>query len=125
MEVASHHMKLVQLPLSSGVRKDFHIWWIRFVAYANMCKFLAGLKTGGEASMPSSDSVIINTTTDAAKIMAAVKKRDLLALSNLRRAFETDNLFGLISQWGILLYVVTRGNYKTIIDVTTYSTKCV
>jgi hypothetical protein len=64
MEVTSN-TKSVRLPSFSGARKDFHTWWIRFVAYANMCKFLAALKAGGELSMPSSDSVVINLTTDA------------------------------------------------------------
>jgi hypothetical protein len=96
MEVASHHTKLVQLPWFSGVRKEFHIWWIRFVAHANMCKFLAALKTGGEASMPLSHLVVIDMSTDAGKIMAAAKERNLLDMSNLAMAFETENLFGLV-----------------------------
>jgi hypothetical protein len=95
MEVTSH-TKPVRLPSFSGARKEFHTWWIRFVAYANMCKFLPALKNGGESSMPSSDSMVIDTTTDAGKMIAAAKERNMLAMANLTMAFKTDNLFGLI-----------------------------
>jgi hypothetical protein len=64
--------------------------------YANMCKFLAALKAGGEASMPSSDSAVIDLTTDAGKMISAAKERNSLAMANLTMAFETENLFGLI-----------------------------
>jgi hypothetical protein len=95
MEVSSS-LKSVRLPLFSGVRKDFHTWWIRFVAFANMCNFLEALKKGGEASIPSSDSVVIDITTDAGKMVAAAKKRNALAMANLTMAFQTENLFGII-----------------------------
>ncbi len=95
MEVTSN-TKSVRLPSFSGARKDFHTWWIRFVAYANMCKFLAALKASGEASMPSSDSVVIDLTTDAGKMISAAKERNSLAMANLTMAFETENLFDLI-----------------------------
>jgi hypothetical protein len=95
MEVTSL-TKSVRLPSFSGLRKDFQTWWIRFVAYTNVCKFLAALKNGGEASMPSSDAVVIDMTSDAGKMIAAVKERNELAMSNLTMLFETENLFGLI-----------------------------
>jgi hypothetical protein len=47
----------------------------QFVAYTNMCKFLAALKNAGEAPMPSRDLVVIKTNKDAGKIMAAAKER--------------------------------------------------
>jgi hypothetical protein len=95
MEVTSN-MKMAQLPSFSGAREDFHTWRIRLVAYANMCKFLAALKTDGEASMPSSDSVVINIATDTGKMVAAAKERSALAMANLTMAFKSENLFGLI-----------------------------
>jgi hypothetical protein len=61
-----------------------------------MCKFLAALKAGGESSMPSSDSVVIDLTTDAGKMISAAKERNSLTMANLTMAFETENLFGLI-----------------------------
>jgi hypothetical protein len=95
MEVMSS-TTLAQLPPFSGARKDFHTWWIRFVAYANMCKFLAALKIGREASMPSSDAVVIDITTDTGKMIAAGKERNRMATANLTTAFQTENLFGLV-----------------------------
>jgi hypothetical protein len=88
--------KSARLSSFSGLRKDFQTWWIRFVAYAYMCKFLAALKKGGEASMPSSDAVVIEMTSETGKKIAAAKERNALAMSNLTMAFETENLFGLI-----------------------------
>jgi hypothetical protein len=61
-----------------------------------MCKFLAALKAGGESSMPSSDSVVIDLTTDAGKMLSAAKERNSLVMATLTMAFETENLFSLI-----------------------------
>jgi hypothetical protein len=61
-----------------------------------MCKFLTALKNGGEASMPSSDAVVIDITTKAGKKIAAAKEINLLAMDNLTMALETENLFGII-----------------------------
>jgi hypothetical protein len=61
-----------------------------------MCKFLPALKNGGEASMPSGDSVVIDTTTEPGKMVAAAKERNALAMANLTMAFELENLFGII-----------------------------
>jgi hypothetical protein len=88
--------KLVRMPSFSGLREDFQTWWIRFVAYANVCKFLGALKKGGEASMPSSDAVVIDIATEQGKMVAKAKERNSLAMANLTMAFETENLFGLI-----------------------------
>jgi hypothetical protein len=88
--------KSVRMPSFSGLREDFQTWWIRFVAYANVCKFLGALKKGGEASMPSSDAVVIDMTTELGKKIAAANDRNSLAMANLTMAFETENLFGMI-----------------------------
>jgi Na+-translocating ferredoxin:NAD+ oxidoreductase RnfC subunit len=61
-----------------------------------MRKFLPVLKNGGEASMPSSDLVVIDITTEPGKMVAAAKERNTLAMANLTMAFETENLFGII-----------------------------
>jgi hypothetical protein len=61
-----------------------------------VCKFLAALKNGGEASMPSSDAVVINIANEQGKMVAKAKERNSLAMDNLTVAFETENLFGLI-----------------------------
>jgi hypothetical protein len=84
------------MPSFSGLREDFQTWWIRFVAYANVCKFLGALKKGGEASMPPSDAVVIYIATELGKKIAAAKERNSLAMANLTMAFETENLFGMI-----------------------------
>jgi hypothetical protein len=100
MEVTSLS-KSVRVPSFNGTRKDFHTCWIRFIAYANMCKFLPALKNGGEASMPSSDLVVIDIITEPEKMVAAAKERNALAMANLTMAnltmtFKTENLCGII-----------------------------
>jgi hypothetical protein len=95
MEVTSLS-KVVRLPLFSGLQKDFQAWWIRFVALANVCKFLAALKNGGKMPMPSSDLEVMNMTTDSGKETAAAKQRNGMAMANLTMAFEAENLSGLI-----------------------------
>jgi hypothetical protein len=61
-----------------------------------LCKFLAALKKGREASMPSTDAVVIDMTSDNGKKIAAAKERNALAMANLTMAFKTENLFGII-----------------------------
>jgi hypothetical protein len=61
-----------------------------------VCKFLAALKNGGEASMPSSDAVVMDIATEQGKMVAKAKERNSLAMANLTMAFQTENLFGLI-----------------------------
>jgi hypothetical protein len=68
--------KSVRMPSFSGLREDFQTWWIRFVAYVNVCKFLGALKKGGEASMPSSDAMVIDMATEQGKKIAAAKERN-------------------------------------------------
>jgi hypothetical protein len=69
------------------LQKDFQTWWIRFIAYVNVCKFWAALKNGGKVSMPSSDLVAIDIATNAGKKAAAAKERNALAVANLTMAF--------------------------------------
>ncbi len=52
-----------------------------------MCKSLPSSKNGGQASTPSSDSVVIDITTEPGKMVAAAKKRNALAMANLTKAF--------------------------------------
>jgi hypothetical protein len=41
--------------------------------------------------MPSSDAVVMDITSDARKMVAAAKERNLLAMANLKMAFQTKN----------------------------------
>jgi hypothetical protein len=95
MEVSSL-TKLVQLPSFSGLQKDFQTWWIRFVAFTDVCKFQAARKNGGDTSMPSSDMVVIDLDTNVGEKIAAAKERNLVAMANLTMAFETESLFDIM-----------------------------
>ena len=39
-------VKIVSLPVFSGKKKDYSVWWKRFTAYANIKKFGAALVSG-------------------------------------------------------------------------------
>ena len=39
-------VKTVSLPVFSGKKKDYSVWWKRFTAYANIKKFGAALVSG-------------------------------------------------------------------------------
>jgi hypothetical protein len=62
-----------------------------------MRKFLAALKKGGEALMPSSDSVVIDIASDTGKMVAAAKERNALAMANLTMAFESVRTYLVLS----------------------------
>jgi hypothetical protein len=82
--------KLTRFPSFSGLRKEFQTWWIRFVAFTSVCKFLAALKNGGETLMvPSSDpAAIVEKTRDAGKETSAGKQQNARAMANLTMASE-------------------------------------
>ena len=45
----------VVLPIFSGKKKDFRIWWTRFLAYASFKGFSKALKKDGENNMPGKE----------------------------------------------------------------------
>jgi hypothetical protein len=60
--------KSTRFPLFSGLRKDFQVWWVIFIAYASVGNFLAALHNGGESTvLPSSETEPIDETTNVAK----------------------------------------------------------
>ncbi len=88
--------KSARLPTFSGQREEFQMWWIRFVAHAEMCGFLTALEIGGETTMPDSSTEVLDLTTDDGKLAAASKQRNAMAMANLTMAFDSESLFGMI-----------------------------
>jgi hypothetical protein len=85
-----------RVPSFSGARKDFHIWWVRFKAYANMQRFQAALKTGGETSLPQSDDEVLDESTPAGKESTAAKMRNAKAMSKFSIAFVAQSLLAIV-----------------------------
>ena len=80
-------VNVTRLPSFNGTRKDFQTWWVRFIALANISKFVGALKAGGETTMPTSDDESIDESIDAGKAQAAAKHRNALAMANFTMAF--------------------------------------
>jgi peptidyl-tRNA hydrolase len=92
----SSTMKKTRVPSFSGARKDFQIWWVRFKAYANVQKFQAALRIGGETVLPQRDDEVFDESTTPGKEKVAAKMRNAKAMSNLSTAFAAESLIGMI-----------------------------
>ena len=91
--------KSVKLPTFDGTKNKFQMWWVRFMAYATVCKFNAALQVNGEHDLPESEAtVVVDTATDqnASARAGAARKRNAVAMANLSMAFTTESLMGLI-----------------------------
>jgi hypothetical protein len=64
------------------------------MAYASVHQFTQSLKTGGETSMPTSDDVVVDTTTHPH--VAKAKKRNAITMANLTMAFTSEMTMGLV-----------------------------
>jgi hypothetical protein len=89
-------IKSLRLPLFDGKHKKFQVWWTRLDAYAGVFGFLAALKIGGEAELPSTKATVIDEMTDPGKLQAAAKKHNGIAMANLTMAFTTDGTMALV-----------------------------
>lgn len=88
--------KTVKLPTFDGERKNFHVWWTRFKAYATVYKFSAALKIGGEADLPQKEDDVLDETKSDEKRKADARKRNGVAMANLAMSFTTESLMGMI-----------------------------
>jgi hypothetical protein len=88
--------KTVKLPTFDGERKNFHVWWMRFKAYATVYKFSAALKEGGEADLPKTEDDVLDETKSDEKRKADARKRNGVAMANFAMAFTTESLMGMI-----------------------------
>mmetsp|Transcript_18815 Transcript_18815/g.23344 ORF Transcript_18815/g.23344 Transcript_18815/m.23344 type:complete len:1201 (+) Transcript_18815:436-4038(+) len=86
----------VALPIFSGKKKDFQIWWTRFLAYASVKGFSKALRPGGETELPATEDQNIDETTTAGKKSAKARMRNAAAMSNLTMAFKTEATIGLV-----------------------------
>jgi len=89
--------KAVRMPLFSGKKKDFSVWWKRFSAYAVVHKFDHALKEK-EADMPDKDSDEIDETTNEGKKKVAAKRRNEVAMATFTNSFTTEALMGMITK---------------------------
>ena len=92
----TEHTKSTKLPSFTGLRKDFQMWWLRFLAYGCVWKFERALVIGGESTLPANWRVIIDEATEEGKEAAAAIKRNNVAMANFTMAFGSEGLFGMI-----------------------------
>ena len=88
--------KTLKLPTFDGERKNFHVWWMRFKAYATVYKFSVALKIGGEADLPQKEDDVLDETKSDEKRKADARKRNGVAMANLAMSFYTVSLMGMI-----------------------------
>ncbi len=84
--------KVVKLPAFDGNRKNFHMWWMRFMAYAMFYKFASCLKATAEADLPADEAEGANEGDN----VKAARKRNSLAMYSFTLAFQTEGLLGMI-----------------------------
>ena len=86
--------KTVKLPKFDGAHEGFHIWWMRFTAYATVFKFVQALREGGEAELPGTEAAGADETTAAGR----ATKRNAIAMASFTMAFTKEKLIGMIKR---------------------------
>jgi hypothetical protein len=76
MDNASEARSVRLTPRFDGTPKAFQVWWIRFMAFATVGKFIKALKN--DTNMPTT------------------MNRNAIAISNLTLAFSTEAMMGLV-----------------------------
>ena len=81
----------MRTPTFSGKPEDFHLWWMRFTAFATVMKFAKALN-GPEAKLPGKESDPIDTSTTDGKAAEAAKTRNMKAMAHFTIAFTKERL---------------------------------
>ena len=68
-------VKTVSLPVFSGKKKDYSVWWKRFTAYANIKKFGAALGSGFD--LPADPENITGTDKQKKQLLKNVVMNNL------------------------------------------------
>ena len=90
----------VKCPIFKGEKKDFQGFWIRFMAYARVKKFISGLNASTDMPANETDgNAIAANTTDATEIRQMKAMEDnYLAMAHLTTAMGTDALLNKLAQ---------------------------
>jgi hypothetical protein len=86
----------VRLPTFEGKSKSFMIWWIRFRAFATVCKFIEAVKPVGEAHLPATEGEVLDEAVPADLLQIAAQKRNAVAMANFAMSFTDETAMGLI-----------------------------
>jgi hypothetical protein len=90
--------RLVRLPTFNGKFESFMIWWIRFRAFATVCKFIETLKPKDEADMPTTEGEVLVETVLADALKIAAEKRNAAAMANFAMSFTDETAVGVICE---------------------------
>ena len=89
----------MRTPTFSGKPEDFHLWWMRFTAFATVMKFAKALN-GPEAKLPGKESDPIDTSTTDGRAeeatnykVAYVELRQMLARVSMKKDDSPMKLF--------------------------------
>ena len=81
--------KSVSCPSFSGKDEAFQVWWTKFRAFATTKGVVAAL-LGKEADLPSTESEVLNESSDADKPKIKARNRNSLAMAYLLQAFKAE-----------------------------------
>ena len=80
--------KAISLPKWDGGDKNFHTWWMRFKAYAKVCKFKEAIGTKPETMLPAKDEDPLDPVKNKGEIEAKI--RNETAMACLTMAFISE-----------------------------------
>jgi hypothetical protein len=74
-----------------GSPKTFQLWWMRFVAFATVFKFVEAVnKDAPDSDLPTSEAQVLDASNAGDKQKIAAKNRNAVAMANLSMAFTSD-----------------------------------
>ena len=86
-----------KVPVFSGQKKDFAMWWSKFQAYAGMKKVGKAITVTGEGLPAQADKSIDVNTDDGKETMKKID-RNSLAMHAFTLAFKTQKLMNIFNK---------------------------
>ena len=86
----------VKLPTFNGESAKFHIWWMRFQAFAVIYKFSEAIQDTRDPEMPDKEADVLDPTSDKTKI--AARQRNMMAIGHMTTAFTNEALMNTFFQ---------------------------
>jgi len=92
-----NEVNMAKVPVFSGKKSDFPIWWSKFKAAAAQRKFAKAITERGEGLPTSSNDTIDESTMKGKATMKKIERNDL-AMAAFTMAFQTQKLMNRLNK---------------------------
>ena len=92
-----NEVNMAKVPVFSGKKSDFPMWWSKFKAVAAQRKFAKAITETGEGLPTSSKDKIDESTVKGKATIKKIERNDL-AMAAFTMAFQTQKLMNMLNK---------------------------